>query len=154
MWSIFTNDAKKKARVLALNSVMPKLLCAVYQQLELPDARSWAAPVRSGSMSWPFPDGKKQPYWATVLQLSWSGRQSRSSYLCPAPPHHHSWYSHNGSPFLSILLKEQEHVCLYLLARGTGVDQIILQQIKRRFLPFYCSMHTCNLTHSIFLIWY
>jgi hypothetical protein len=31
---------RPKARVLALISVMPKLLCAEYQQLELPDARS------------------------------------------------------------------------------------------------------------------
>jgi hypothetical protein len=62
--------------------------------------------------------GKKQSYWATVLQLRWSGRQSRSFYLCPAPPRHHSWYSHNGSPCLSLLLIDQVHVRLYLLARG------------------------------------
>jgi hypothetical protein len=70
------------------------------------------------------------------------------------PPRHHSWYSHNGSPFHSLLLIELVHVCLYLPARGTGVEQIIWQQNKCGFLPFYCSMHTCNLTHSVFLIWY
>ncbi len=47
MWSIFANEPK--ARVLELISVMPKLLCDVYQQLDLPDARSWAA----GSMGCP-----------------------------------------------------------------------------------------------------
>ena len=76
-----------------------------------------------------------------------------SSYLGPAPLAT-SWYSHNGSPFHSLLLIELVHVCLYLPARGTGVEQIIWQQNKCGFLPFYCSMHTCNLTHSVFLIWY
>ena len=140
--------------------------------------------------------GKKLTYWATILQLSWSGRPT--SFVCPpsppiqvhlyctqpplrhtehmtskreyskgrsqiflavilfgsCPPRHHSWYSHNGSPFHSLLLIELVHVCLYLPARGTGVEQIIWQQNKCGFLPFYCSMHTCNLTHSVFLIWY
>jgi len=42
--------------------------------------------------------------------------------------------------------------CLALLAsKGAWVDQIIRQQNKRGFLPFYCSMHTCNLTHSVSL---
>ncbi len=128
--------------------------------------------------------GKNKTYWATILQLSWSGRQSRStlqlsaSYVCPPPllqyrctvhshlcgtkntwhprgnivkkdpksfllssylsylvlpPRHHSWYSHNGSPFHSLLLIEQVHVCAYLPARGTGVDQIIWQQNKCGF---------------------
>ena len=146
--------------------------------------------------------GKNLTYWTTILHLSWSGRQSRStlqhsaSFVCPpsppiqvyctqpplrhtehmtskreyskgrsqifhavilfgsCPPRHHSWYSHNGSPFQSLLLIELVHVCSYLPARGTGVEQIISQQNKCGFLPFYCSMHTCNLTHSVFLIWY
>ncbi len=59
--------------MLALISVMPKLLCAVYQQLDLPDARSWAAPSRSGSTWVPLPSvhhGKNHSCWATILQLS------------------------------------------------------------------------------------
>jgi hypothetical protein len=46
MWSVL--PMRPKARVLALISVIPKLLCAVYQQLELLNA-----PGRSGSMGSP-----------------------------------------------------------------------------------------------------
>jgi hypothetical protein len=38
IWSVL--PMRPKARVLALISVIPKLLCDVYQQLELPDACS------------------------------------------------------------------------------------------------------------------
>ena len=44
---------RPKTRVLALICVMSKLQCAVCQQLELPDARSWAAPTRQ--LGLPFP---------------------------------------------------------------------------------------------------
>jgi hypothetical protein len=45
---------RPKARVLALISVMPKTnIGAGYRQLELPDARSRAAPARSGCMGCP-----------------------------------------------------------------------------------------------------
>ncbi len=37
--------------------------------------------------------------------------------------------------------------------RWSGLLNHTIQQNKRGFLPFYCSMHTCNLTHSVFLIW-
>ncbi len=52
MWSVL--PMRPKARVLALISVIHKLLCAVYHQLELPNALSWPTPSRSGSMRCPF----------------------------------------------------------------------------------------------------
>ena len=44
-------------------------------------------------------------------------------------------------PFPSLLLIEQVWVCLYLLARGVGVDPNQTSAKKRRFLPLYCSLH-------------
>ncbi len=203
MWSVL--PMRPKARMLALISVIPKQLCAVYQHLELPNALSWPAPSRgcttrtgyfkcrevktgfyrnksmqtgsSGTLigwksgqttfvplwdrmegAWlrtqvrqhglPLLHGKNQTYWANILQLNWSGpNQGKHSSLClyplssntgvlytatsaahrthdiqgeyskgrsqiflavilfgSCPPRNHSWYSHNGSPFHSLLL--------------------------------------------------
>jgi hypothetical protein len=139
----------------------------------LPDQAAWVA----------FPSvhhGKNHSYWATILQLSWSGRQSRSTLwlsaspsppiqvyctqppLChtehmtskreyskgrcqiflavilfgSCPPRHHSWYSHNCSPFHSPLLIELVQVCLFLVARGTRVDQTYDSKTNAVFSPF------------------
>ncbi len=64
---------RPKAIVLALISVIPKLLCAVYQQLILPNALSWPAPSRSGSMG-PFPA-------SIMVKIKPTGPQS-SSWAC------------------------------------------------------------------------
>jgi hypothetical protein len=65
---------RPKVRVLALISVIPKQLCALYQQLEcqmlsadqlLPGQAAWVALPSAHH-------GKNQAYWATILQLCWS----------------------------------------------------------------------------------
>ncbi len=76
MWSVL--PMRPKARVLALISVIPKLLCAIYQQLELPNALNRPAPAAWVALPSAY-HGKNITYWATILQLSWSGRQSRST---------------------------------------------------------------------------
>ncbi len=74
LWSVL--PMRPKARVLALISVMPKLLCALYQMLA-------AEQLLAGQAAWvALPSvhhGKHHSYWTTILQLSWSGRQSRST---------------------------------------------------------------------------
>jgi hypothetical protein len=67
-----TNEAK--ARVLALISVIPKKLCAVYQYLELPNALSWPAPSRSGSMGCLYFMVKIKP--TGPISSSWTGQAS------------------------------------------------------------------------------
>ncbi len=57
MWSVL--PMRPKARVLALISVIPKLLCALHQQLALPKALSRPDPSRSGSMGCP----SQRPSW-------------------------------------------------------------------------------------------
>jgi hypothetical protein len=56
---------------------------------------------------------------------------------------------------LSFSLTHSAGTCLPLLARKGnrgGANHMTATQMW--FSSFYCSMHTCNLTHSVFLIWY
>ncbi len=91
MWSVL--PMRPKARVLALISVIPKLLLYVLftsswncqmlaaEQLLAGQAALVALPSAH--------HGKNPTYWAAILQLSWSGRQSRptlqlsASFVCP-----------------------------------------------------------------------
>ncbi len=67
---------RTKARVLALISVMPK------KQLELPEARSWAAPGRSDIMGCPSHASIIVKITPTgPLSSSWAGQGQYSSFL-------------------------------------------------------------------------
>ncbi len=80
MW--FVLPIRPKARVLGLISVMPKLLCAVYKQLDLPElAAEQLLACQAAWVALPRVHiGKNHSYWANnTFQLSWSGRQSRST---------------------------------------------------------------------------
>ncbi len=81
-----------------------------------------------------YSKGRSQIFLAVIL-------------LWSCPPRHHSWYSHNGSPFHSLLLIELVHVCLYLPARGTGVEQIIWQQ-KQMWFSSLLLFHAYMQSHS------
>ncbi len=52
------------------------------------------------------------------------------------PPRYHSWYSHNGSPFHSLLLIELVHVCLYLPKREQGWSKSYDSKTYVVFFPF------------------
>ncbi len=202
MWSVL--PMRPKARVLALISVIPKLLCAVYQQLELPNALSWPALSSSDSMGCPFPT----PFMVKIkptgsLSSSWASQDANqgqySSFLphmssspppiqyCAQPPLRHTEhmtskreYSKGRSQiFLAAsslgpaplattadtttmappLILSYSYSC-YMFAftcqqgEQGWTKSYAWQQNKFGFLPFYCSMHTCNHTHSVFLIWY
>jgi hypothetical protein len=78
MWSVLPK--RPKARVLALISAMPKLQYYVLhtsswncQMLAAEQLLAGQAACCPSSVH----HGKKHSYWATVLQLSWSGHQSR-----------------------------------------------------------------------------
>jgi len=60
---------KPKARVLALISVMPKLISAVYQQLDYQmHTAEQLLPGQAGSVALPsVHHGKNHFYWATIL---------------------------------------------------------------------------------------
>jgi hypothetical protein len=72
---------RPKARVLDLISVMPKLISTVYQQLDC--QMHTAEQLLLGHAAWvALPSvhhGKNHFYWATILEMSWSGRQSKST---------------------------------------------------------------------------
>ncbi len=101
MWSIFTNETE----VLALISVMPKLIvpytsnwnCQMLSADQLlPGQAAWAALPSAHH-------GKNLTYWATILQLSWSGRQSRS---------HSSFLPHlSVPPLLRYRCTVHSHLC-------------------------------------------
>ena len=60
---------RPKARVLALINVMPKLISAVYQQLDC--QMHTAEQFLSGQAAWvalpSIPHGKNHSYWAAIL---------------------------------------------------------------------------------------
>ncbi len=138
MWSVF--PMRPKSRVLALSASFPNYYvlyssswnCQMLSADQLlPSLAAWVAlpSVRHG---------KNQTYWATILQLSWSGRQSRStlqlfaSFVCPPSP----------------------PVQVYCTQPPLRHTEHMTSKSECDFLPFYCSMHTCNLTHPVLLIWY
>ncbi len=67
------------------------------------------------------------------------------------PPRHHSWYSHNVSPFPSLLLLDQVHVCLNLLARGRAWTKSYDRKTNKAFFPFIVPcIHAISLIQPFF----
>ncbi len=94
MWSVL--PMRPKTRVLALISVIPKLLCAVYQQLELPKCSQLTSYFQVRQQGLPFPTPIMVKIKPTgPLSSTWAGQDASqgqhsklpASFVCRVHSH-------------------------------------------------------------------